>query len=64
MPGLAGAELNCNRGVGHSGKSMNFQRLAQRQKAPLAIAEQQAFAHVRSFRGADDHACPSFLMMS
>ena len=64
MPGLAGAEQFCIRGVGHSGESMNFQRLAQRQKAPLAIAEQQAFAHARSFRGADDHACPSFLMMS
>ena len=64
MPGLAGAEQLCVRGIGHGDESMSLQSLAKRQKAALAIAEQQAFAHARSFRGADDHACPSFLMMS
>ena len=65
MPGLAGAGQLCIHGVGHSQYPMFFQRAAQRQETSITVAEQQAFGHAHSFRGARRyHACPSFLMMS
>ena len=63
-PGLAGAEQLCVHRLGHGDESTRFKKRPKRRQTALGIAQNEAFGHARSFRGACGHACPSFLMMS